>query len=145
MVQSINMASNSSLGISVSTTAKKSENEKSAQTSAASSGASAPPPAAKSDAEKSVTKSEQGDVLELSSEGVAQAKTVVQEAAASVVAGSTSSSSSVNSSDLSKYSETELKDLVKKGTITTAQMNAELVERAKKEKTESESDSSTAK
>jgi len=129
MVGSISLNSNSTLNVSTSTanTVQKNAQEKNAQAVVAPHTQSGPSATdTTSDADQTVAQSSQGDILELSPKGVAQSKSVIQQAAASVV-----SSDSSKTQDLTKYSTAELTKMVTAGTITQAEMNTELANRKK--------------
>ena len=129
MIESISMNDNSTLKVSTSTASAVQKNAQEKNTQAVVSQHAPHVPsvtASASDEEQTLAESSQGDILELSEKGVAQSKSVIQQAAASVV-----SSDSSETQDLSQYSAAELTKMVTSGTITQAEMNTELSDRKK--------------
>jgi len=131
---SMNNSSTSNVSTSTQDAVQKKEQQKSAQAVVA-----PPTTSPVSTEDQTVAESSQGDILELSQKGVAQSKSVIQQAAASVV-----SDDSTKTQNLSQYSESELTKMVTAGTITQAEMNTELADRAKKAVKQTSSDEQTS-
>ena len=136
MIGSISMNYSSTLNVSTSTenAVQKSAQQKNAQPVVA-----PPTSGTTSTTDQTVEQSSQGDILELSDKGVTQSKSAVQQAAASVV-----SSDSSETQNLSQYTAADLSKMVTAGTITQAEMNTELADRAKKAAEQTTADEKTS-